>query len=109
VLAYALTQRRKEIGIRMALGATATDVIGLVLTQSVRLAAIGAGVGIVVMFAVMKILNAVVHLGAISMIDLVAFASGLALGLAATAVASCQPARRAAHLDPFQTLRSDAE
>jgi ABC-type lipoprotein release transport system permease subunit len=73
-----------------------------------RLAAIGALIGIVVTCAVMTMLNAAIHLAAISFLDLGAFAGGLALVMAATALAAYHPARRAAHIDPFQTLRSDA-
>jgi hypothetical protein len=108
VLTYALSQRRKEIGIRMALGATAGTVVGLVLRQSARLAAIGAVIGIVVAFAAFKVLNSAIRLQAISLLDVGAFAAGLAVVLAMTALAAYQPARRAARVDPCETLRADA-
>jgi predicted permease len=108
VLTYAISQRRKEIGIRMALGATARAVVGLVLQQSARLAGIGALIGVVVTFAVMKVLSAAIHLERISLLDIAAFGAGLALVMAATVLAAYQPARRATRVDPSQTLRSDA-
>ncbi|MPZ17201.1 MAG: FtsX-like permease family protein [Luteitalea sp.] len=108
VLSYALSQRRKEIGLRMALGATGGAVVGLVLKQSIRLAGIGAFIGLVAGFAVMKILDANVPFEGISLLDVGAFSAGLLLVMAATAVAAYQPARHATRVDPCQTLRSDA-
>lgn len=107
VLTYMLNQRTKEIGIRMALGATAGAVVRLVLRQSTRLAGIGAVAGGVVAFAAMKALSAAITLRAVSLVDLTAFAAGVALVLAATALAAYQPARRATRIDPSYTLRAD--
>jgi ABC-type antimicrobial peptide transport system permease subunit len=108
VLAYALSQRTTEIGIRMALGATAAAVIRLMVAQSARLAGIGAAVGGGVAFAVLHVLNSAIELETISLLDASAFAAGLALVLAASALAAYQPARRAARVDPARTLRADA-
>jgi ABC-type antimicrobial peptide transport system permease subunit len=108
VLTYAISQRRKEIGIRMALGATAGAVVRLVLTQSTRLAGIGALIGTAGTFAVLTRLNTAIHLGAISLVDIRAFGAGLALVFTATVVAACQPARSATRVDPSETLRADA-
>jgi hypothetical protein len=107
VLAYALSQRTTEIGIRLALGATGAAVIRLMMAQSARLAGIGALVGGAVAFAVLHVLNAAIQLETISLLDLRAFGAGLALVLAATAAAAYQPARRAARVDPARTLRAD--
>ena len=57
VLVYMLSQRTREIGIRMALGATASSVVRLVMTQSARLAGLGAIVGVVAAFSVMTLLR----------------------------------------------------
>jgi putative ABC transport system permease protein len=108
VLTYAISQRRKEIGIRMALGATARAVATLVLRQSLRLAGIGAAIGAVVTFAVMGLLGSAIRLQQISLLDIGAFAVGVVVVLAATALAAYQPARRATRIDPSQALRSDA-
>jgi len=107
VLTYALSQRRKEIGIRLALGATARAVIGLVVSQSARLAGIGALIGVVVAFAVMQGLTAAIPFRAISLLDVRPFGAGLALVMAATMLAAYEPARRATRVDPSETLRSD--
>jgi predicted permease len=108
VLTYTVSQRTKEIGIRMALGATARSVVRLVLQQSTRLAGIGALIGAVVTFAVMKVLNNAIRFDAISLLDLGSFAAGLVVVMTATIIAAYQPARRATRVDPSQTLRTDA-
>jgi predicted permease len=108
VLTYVFGQRRQEIGIRMALGASASAVIGLVVRQSARLAGLGAAVGVVLAFTVMKILSTRVRLDNVSVIDPGAFAVSIVLIAAAVAVASYAPARRAARVDPLSMLRTDA-
>ena len=107
VLTYAFSLRRKEIGIRMALGASGRAVVGLVLRQSMRLAGIGAAIGVLVTAGVLMALNAAIRLQTISLLDVGPFAAGLALIIAATALAAYQPARRATRLDPSVTLRTD--
>jgi predicted permease len=107
VLVYMLNQRTKEIGIRMALGATAGAIVQLVLRQSTRLAGIGALLGAIVALAAMKALSAAITLRAVTLVDISAFAAGVALVLTATAVAAYQPARRATRIDPSSTLRAD--
>jgi predicted permease len=108
VLTYALSQRRKEIGIRMALGATPRAVVGLVLRQTTRLAGIGTAIGAAVAFATMKTLSAAIQLETISALDVGAFIAGIGMVIAATMLAAYQPARRATRIDPSQTLRADA-
>jgi hypothetical protein len=107
VLTYALNQRRKEIGIRMALGATSRAVVGLVLRQSGWLAAIGIVIGAAVTFAVLKLLGTVIHLQTITLVDAGAFLSGMLLVATATLLAAYHPARNATRVDPSQTLHSD--
>ncbi len=107
VLTYALSQRTKEIGIRMALGATARGIHSLVLRQSLRLAVVGILIGATVAFAALQLLNTAIRLETISLVDAVAFTAGLVIVLAATLLAAFQPARRATRIDPAQTLRAD--
>jgi hypothetical protein len=107
VLTYTLSQRRHEIGIRMALGASAQAVVRLVMTQSARLAGLGAVLGATFAFGAMKLLAAAIRLAAVSFLDVRAFAAGLVVVVAATLVAAYQPARRATRVDPAQSLRAD--
>jgi predicted permease len=108
VLSYNLSQRTREIGIRMALGASAGSVVRLVLLQSARLAGAGTTAGGFVAFAALYVLNAAVHLRTTSLLDPLAFLSGAALVLLSAALAASLPARRAARVDPAETLRAEA-
>jgi len=107
VLTYTFGQRTREIGIRMALGATAAAIVRLVLRQSGRLAGIGAAIGVAITFGVMTLLNSVIHLQNVSVLDAGAFCTGLALVMFAAALAASGPARRAVRIDPAVTLRSE--
>lgn len=108
VLTYTLSQRTREIGIRMALGATAASVVRLVMRQCAWLAAIGAAVGLGLAFAVMKTVSALVPLANLSLLDGAAFAIGVVLAVASALLAAWHPARRATRLDPSRTLRADS-
>jgi hypothetical protein len=108
VLTYMLSQRTKEIGIRMALGATSARVLRLVIRQCARLAGLGMAIGVALAFAVMKGLSSVVHMRNVSIVDAGAFAAAVLLVSAAAAVAAFVPARRATRIDPSQALRADA-
>jgi len=105
VLSYVVSQRTKEIGIRMAIGATAGAVTRLVLQQSMRLAVIGASVGAVLALAVSQILAS--GLVMINTFDAAAYAGGAGVVLVACAAAAYFPSRRAARIDPLTTLRYD--
>jgi ABC-type antimicrobial peptide transport system permease subunit len=105
VAAFAVSQRMREIGIRMALGAQPRDVVRLVLTSAARLTFGGAALGLGVAFVAHVALTRVS--AGFPAIDPLAFA-GAAVLLAAFAVAACYvPARRALDLDPVATLRAE--
>ena len=108
VMTYTLSQRTREIGIRMALGATAAGVVRLVMAQSARVATIGAVIGAVITFSAMKLLSTLVRLRNVSFVDYGAFLLGLLLVTLAVALAAYWPARRATRVDPSETLRIDA-
>ena len=108
VLTYLLSQRTKEIGIRMALGATSAKVLTLVMRQCARLAALGMAIGVALAFAVMKALSSVIQNRNVSVVDAGAFAAAVLLVSAAAALAAFVPARRASRIDPSQALRADA-
>jgi predicted permease len=108
VLIYTLGQRTREIGIRMALGATAGSVVALVMRQSARLVALGAAAGLVFAFGTLKVLSALITLQNVSVLDATAFAVGLGLVIGAAGLAAFVPASRASRIDPSTTLRADA-
>jgi ABC-type antimicrobial peptide transport system permease subunit len=105
VMAYTTTQRRHEIGIRMALGAKSADVLSLVLGQGMRLVGIGLGLGLVGAWILSRVLSS--QLFGITARDPYTYAA-VALLLAGVALtATYLPARRAARLDPMLALRSE--
>jgi putative ABC transport system permease protein len=108
VLTDTLGQRTQEIGIRMALGASAAAIMRLVFVQSARLAGFGIAIGLFLGFTVMKMLSNVIRLDNVSAVDAGAFAISVALIAGAVAFAAYGPARRAARVDPSSMLRSDA-
>jgi predicted permease len=108
VLTYTFGQRTQEIGIRMALGASASAVVQLVAVESARLAGLGIAIGLLLAFSVMKILSTVIRLENVSVVDAGAFAVSAALTVGGVALASYGPARRASRVDPSSMLRADA-
>ena len=105
VISYLVAQRRGEIGVRMALGARATQVTGMILRQSLGLAAVGIVFGIVAAFALTRFLAALLY--GVTPTDIVAFVGAPALLLCVAAAAAAVPARRAARVDPVDALRAD--
>jgi ABC-type antimicrobial peptide transport system permease subunit len=105
VLAYLTSQRIPEFGIRMALGATAHNVMGLVLRQSVGMIAVGVVVGIAAAFAASRLLEHLVP--GVRSTDPLAFATMVFLLVIAALFASFIPARRASRVDPMKALRQE--
>jgi len=104
VVAFAVAQRTREIGIRVALGAQGGEVLGLMLRQGVRLAGIGLLVGVPLAFVVARLVSGfLVGAGAA---DPVVFVGAAGLLAFVTLVASYVPARRASKVDPMAALRS---
>jgi putative ABC transport system permease protein len=105
VLSYAVTQRRREIGLRMALGANARTVVGMVVARGLMLAAAGLAIGLVLAAAGTRAMTTMLY--GIEGLDPATFAEVSAL-LAAIAVLACWiPARRAAGVDPIVVLREE--
>jgi hypothetical protein len=103
VISYLVTQRTREIGIRISLGASRSRVLGEVLREGMRLAVFGVATGVAGAIAVGRVLASLLH--EVKPGDPVIFAITAAL-LAASALAACYiPARRAAKLDPMVALR----
>ena len=105
VLSYVVSQRTKEIGIRMAMGATTGAVVGLVLKQSMRLACMGIACGGVLALGVSRIFAS--RLVMMDTFDGWAYCAGMLVVLSACAGAAYFPSRRAARIDPVSTLRYD--
>jgi ABC-type antimicrobial peptide transport system permease subunit len=105
VVSLMVSQRTREIGIRMALGAMSSDVMRTVFRSSLRLVAVGVVIGLGGGLAFAKLL-AVALIG-IKPFDLVAFASTSGLMVFVAALATWVPARRAAEVDPIVTLRHE--
>jgi putative ABC transport system permease protein len=103
VIAYSVTQRTREIGIRMALGAQRTQMLGLVLRQSLTLVGIGLTIGFVVALAATRVMNTLLY--GVSANDLSTYAIVIFLLGAAALLASYLPARRAMKVDPMVALR----
>jgi len=105
VLSYLVEQRRKEIGIRMALGAGSGQVIGLVMRQSLRLALIGTAIGAAGALGFGRFLS--YEIPGVVLFDARAFGLGSLLVFVAAIVAALVPSRRAVTVEPLTALRCD--
>jgi putative ABC transport system permease protein len=103
VMAYSVTQRVQEIGLRMALGARPRDVLGLFLGGGLKLLAIGTVIGLPAAFALARLLSSLLY--GVRAADFFSYAFGAML-LAVVVVLGCYiPARRATRVDPMRALR----
>ena len=105
VMSYDVTQRRREIGVRLALGATAPSILVLVVRSGLRIAAIGALAGLAMSIAGARVMRSVVF--DVSVTDPTTYVV-TTVALLVVAVAACLvPARRASRTDPMTTIRSE--
>jgi predicted permease len=105
VLAYAVTQRRQEIGVRVALGAPPVSVMQLVVRQGLTLAATGVVIGVLVAWFLTRSMQSVLY--GIQASDPITFIEVALVLMAAALLASWLPARRALRIDPVTALRYD--
>jgi ABC-type antimicrobial peptide transport system permease subunit len=105
VISYAVSQRTKEIGIRMALGAQRGTLTGMFVAHGLRLAAMGVAIGLGAAFGLTRWMSSLLFgVAAVDPATYGAVAGGLA---AAAAVASYLPSRKAAGVDPMEALRGE--
>jgi len=105
MLAYVVTQRTREFGVRIALGASSHDILRLVLRDGLRLTGLGLGIGLLLALALSRALQSLLH--QMSARDPLTFAF-VSLVLAAVALLACWlPGRRAAKLEPMEALRHE--
>jgi predicted permease len=103
VMAYSVSRRTREIGVRIALGARSRDVLAMILAQGVRTIAIGIGMGLIGSLALARIVQSLLF--GINATDPMTLAAVVALLVAAALLACYLPARRAAKIDPMVALR----
>jgi predicted permease len=105
VMSYTVAQRTRELGVRVALGASAREVSGMVLRQGARLTFAGVLIGLVAAFVLTRLMRNMLF--DISATDPVTFVAIPVLLLAVALLASYLPARRATRVDPIEALRSE--
>jgi len=105
VLSYAVAQRTREMGVRIAIGASRRDVVGLVVGRALGLTAIGLGVGLVLAAGAGQLLRSQIF--GVSPLDPVTFAGVTALLAVVALLAAWVPARRAARVDPIIALQAE--
>jgi predicted lysophospholipase L1 biosynthesis ABC-type transport system permease subunit len=105
VLSYLVSQRTKEIGIRIALGASTSSVVGIVLSQSMKLALAGIVIGAGLALGVSRLFAS--ELQNVDTFDALAYAGSIAVAVTAALAAAYVPSRRAASVDPVTALRCD--
>jgi ABC-type antimicrobial peptide transport system permease subunit len=105
VIAYAVSQRTREIGIRMALGAQRGELTGLFVRQGMLLTGIGAGCGLVIAFVTMRLMSSILF--NVSPVDPLTYGS-ITAGVVAVSLFACYlPSRRAATVNPVNALRNE--
>jgi len=104
IVSYLATQRTREIGVRVALGAQRSDVLGLVVGEGLRLSLVGIAIGIALSLVLTRAMAALVF--GVSTTDPITLGAVTLLLLIVAVVAAYVPGRRATRLDPLDVLRS---
>jgi ABC-type antimicrobial peptide transport system permease subunit len=103
LLTLSVTERRRELGVRLALGATGAGLMRTVLVEAARLVAFGLAAGLLLLAISGRFLQAIVF--GVTPHDPIALAAGVAILLLVTLAAAAVPLRRAASVDPIEALR----
>jgi ABC-type antimicrobial peptide transport system permease subunit len=107
LVAFAVAQRRRELGIRMAIGAGPRDILEVLLAQNARPTGIGVAAGIVLASVLSHLVRSLIPLQLHEPVDVPGFAAGILAFLLVAALASLSPALRALGIDPSDTLREE--
>lgn len=103
IIAFTVTRRTYELGVRMALGARSRDVMHIVMSQGLKLSLVGLGIGLVGSVALIRVFKSLLY--EIISFDLVVFGISSVVILLAAMLATYKPARRAAKIDPMEALK----
>jgi len=105
VVSYSVSQRNREIGIRLALGAAVTEVTRLFVRYALAISGLGAACGLAVALVLTRLMKSLLF--EVSLADPLTYAAASAGLILAAALASCLPARRATKVDPVAALRGE--
>jgi ABC-type antimicrobial peptide transport system permease subunit len=104
-LSYVVSLRRREVGLRVALGATQRSIVTRIVLRTLKILGAAIATGVIVAFAFTRLLSGMLY--GVTPWDPATFAGVIALVAAAALLASWLPARRAARIDPIQALREE--
>jgi ABC-type antimicrobial peptide transport system permease subunit len=107
LVAFAVAQRRRELGIRIAIGASSGNILSTLLLQNLMPTAGGMVAGVILAVVMARLVHQVAFLKSTGTLDPVGLAAGLAVFTLIAAAASLAPAMRALRIDPSSTLRSE--
>jgi predicted permease len=107
LVAFTVAQRRRELGIRIALGAGSRQILDVLLLQNARPTAVGAAVGVILAVILSRLVRSQIALRSQNAVDVAGFAIGLACFVLVAALATLSPALRALRIDPSTTLRDE--
>ncbi|MCU1259349.1 MAG: permease, partial [Bryobacterales bacterium] len=107
LVAFTVAQRKRELGIRIAIGAKPRHILGVLLTQNANPTALGAVVGAILAVILSRLVRSLVVLQNRDAVDVFGFAAGLVCFVLVAALATLSPAMRALRIDPSATLREE--
>ena len=107
LVAFAVAQRKRELGIRIAIGATPRHILGVLLRQNGKPMGIGVAAGVILAIVLSRLVRSLVVLQKSDTVDVLGFAVGIAAFVLVAALATLSPAMRALRIDPSVTLREE--